>query len=360
MALGSIVRKIHLWVGITFGLVASISGISGAMYVWQPELSSALNPELLKMKNIDSLNDAIFLKTASSLTTTHSDSISKMFLPYREQQTISIEFKNGKTNYYNSENGQFLGEKSTSIVFFEDLLKLHRTLFIPKIGKYVTGTSTIIFLLLILVSGIYIWYKTYSAALKNGFKIKCKSKKNKFNFDLHKVLGVSFFIPLLTIAFTGAYFTYNSYYKKALSVLDSKTILKQETQTNNPSSFKEILLDSDKCYALRAIYYPKDANDNYRFRYIESRFKKQGLRKTKELTVSTNLKTVSLTDYSNDVSSNRVAAQFYPVHIGEIAGLFGRILVFIAGLIPITLYITGFRIYLFKKRRTRKFLVDGN
>ncbi|RTY72565.1 PepSY domain-containing protein [Flavobacterium sp. LS1P28] len=355
MALGNIVRKIHFWVGITCGLVASISGLSGAMYVWQPEFSAALNPELLKMKNIDSLEDDVFLKTASSLATTHSDSISKMFLPYREQQTISIEFKNGKTNYYNSENGQFLGEKSASIVFFEDLLKFHRTLFIPKIGKYVTGTSTIVFLLLILLSGIYIWYKTYSSTLKNGFKIKWKSKKKKFNFDLHKVLGVSFFIPLLTISFTGAYFTYNSYYKKALSVLDSRTILKQETQNKNPPSFATILLDSDKSYDLRAIYYLKDANDNYRFRYIESRFKTQGLRKTKELTVSTNLKTISLTDYRNDATSNRLAAQFYPVHTGEIAGLFGRILVFIAGLIPLTLYITGFRIYLSKKRRLRKF-----
>ncbi|MBE0393240.1 PepSY domain-containing protein [Flavobacterium sp. PL002] len=360
MALGNIVRKFHLWVGITCGLVASISGISGAMYVWQPELSAALNPELLKMKNIDSLEEAVFLKTAASLTATHSDSISKMFLPYREQQTISIEFKNGKINYYNSENGQFLGERSASIVFFENLLKFHRTLLIPEIGKYVTGTSTIIFLLVILLSGIYIWYKTYSATLKNGFKIKWKSKKKKFNFDLHKVLGISFFIPLLTIAFTGAYFTYNSYYKKALSVLDSKTIFKQEIQNSNPTSFAAILSNSDKSYALRAIYYPNDANDNYRFRYIESRFKTQGLRKTKELTVSTNLKIISLTDYKNDATSNRVAAQFYPVHIGEIAGPFGRILVFIAGLIPITLYITGFRIYLFKKRRKKKFLVDGN
>jgi len=357
MALGSIVRKIHLWVGITFGLVASISGISGAMYVWQPELSSALNPELLKMKNIGGLDDAVFLQTASFLTATHSDSIGKMFLPYREQQTISIEFKNGKTNYYNSENGQYLGEKSASIVFFEDLLKFHRTLLIPKIGKYVTGTSTVIFLLMILLSGIYIWCKTYSTSLKNGFKIKWKSKKNKFNFDLHKVLGVSFFIPLLVISFTGGYFTYNSYYEKVLSVLDSKVKPRQIVQNDIPSSFKEALLHSDKSYVLRAIYYPKEANGFYKFRYIESRFITQGLRKTKELTIGSNKKIISLTDYRDDTTSHRMAAQFYPVHIGEIAGTFGRILVFIAGLIPVTLYITGFRIYRSKKLRIRKFTV---
>jgi uncharacterized iron-regulated membrane protein len=354
MTLGSIVRKIHLWVGITCGLLASVSGITGAMYVWQPELTAALNPELLIAKNIDTLDDAVFIQTASFLAATHSDSISKMFLPYREQQTISIQFTNGETKYYNPENGQFLGDKSASIVFFEDLLEFHRTLLIPKIGKYVTGTSTIIFLLLILLSGIYIWYKTYCTKFKNGFKLKWKSKKKKFNFDLHKLLGVSFFIPLLAIAFTGAYFTYNTYYKKALSVIDSKPALEQVAQIDTTTSFKDILLHSDKSYALRAIYYPKNANDVYRFRYIKSRFITQGLRKTKELTISTNQKIISLSDYRYDPVSDRIAAQFYPVHIGEIAGTFGRILVFIAGLIPITLYITGFRIYLSKKRRTRK------
>lgn len=359
MPLGSIVRKIHLWVGITCGLIASISGISGAMYVWQPELSAALNPELLRMKNIDSLDDDVFLKTAASLMATHSNTISKMFLPYREQQTISIEFKNGITNYYNSQNGQFLGEKSDSIVFFEDLLKFHRTLFIPSIGKYVTGTSTIVFFLLILLSGINIWYKTYRIKVRNGFKINWKSKRKKFNFDLHKVLGVSFFIPLWIIAFTGAYFTYNSYYKKALSVLDKKDF-KQTTQTKNYLSFEEILFNSDKVYALRAIYYPQKPNENFRLRYVESRFITKGLRKTKELTVNTKLEIISLTDYMNDATSKRLAAQVYAVHIGEIAGLFGRILVFISGLIPIVLYITGFKIYLSKKRRTRKFMVGGS
>jgi uncharacterized iron-regulated membrane protein len=355
MALGSVVRKIHLWVGITCGLLASISGITGAMYVWQPELIGALNPELLKVKNIDRLDDAVFVETASFLTKTHSDSISKMFLPYREQQTISIQFTNGETKYYNPENGQFLGDKSASIVFFEDLLKFHRTLLIPKIGKYVTGGSTIIFFLLILLSGIYIWYKNYCTNLKNGFKIKWKSKKKKFNFDLHKVLGVSFFIPLFAMAFTGAYFTYNTYYKKALSVIDSKTDLRQVAQIDTTASFEDVLSHSDKSYALRAIYYPKKENGVYRFRYIESRFVTQGLRKTKELTISTNQKIISLTDYRYEPLSKRIAAQFYPVHVGEIAGTFGRILVFIAGLIPITLYITGFRIYLSKKRRTKEF-----
>ncbi len=323
------------------------------MYVWQPELTAALNPELLKAKNIDALDDAVFAQTASFLADTHADSISKIMLPYRGQQTISIQFKNGKTKYYHPENGRFLGNASASIVFFEKLLEFHRTLFIPKIGKYVTGTSTLVFLLMILASGIYIWSKNYGSNLKEGFRLKWNSKRKKFNFDLHKVLGIGFFVPLLIIAFTGAYFTYNSYYKKALSILDRERVAPSK-QTATITSFNEALLHSDESYALWAIYYPQNANEDYRFRYIKNRYIVPGLRKTKEQILITDHGMTTLADYGNSTLSNRIAAQFYPIHIGEIAGTFGRILVFISGLVPITLYITGIRIYLSKKRRRKR------
>ncbi|WP_146032853.1 PepSY domain-containing protein, partial [Arenibacter sp. NBRC 103722] len=42
-----IIRNLHLWLGLTCGLIASISGLTGSLYIWQPELSAMLNPELL-------------------------------------------------------------------------------------------------------------------------------------------------------------------------------------------------------------------------------------------------------------------------------------------------------------------------
>ncbi|WP_262495105.1 PepSY domain-containing protein, partial [Arenibacter sp. NBRC 103722] len=41
------IRNLHLWLGLTCGLIASISGLTGSLYIWQPELSAMLNPELL-------------------------------------------------------------------------------------------------------------------------------------------------------------------------------------------------------------------------------------------------------------------------------------------------------------------------
>ncbi|CAH8282338.1 putative iron-regulated membrane protein [Mariniflexile fucanivorans] len=355
LSFNTTIRKIHLWLGLTCGLIASFSGLTGSLYVWQPEITAALNPELLQVENIENIKEGTILKSAVSLIETRKDRIDKIFLPYREQQTIAIQFKNGKTNYYHPVTSESLGEKSVSISFFESLLNLHRTLGIPLIGKYIIGTSAIIFFLILITSGVYIWWKAYANNLRKGIKVKWKAKKRKFNFDLHKALGIYFFIPLLIIAFTGSYFTFNSTYKSVLKVFNSQhTNLIKQQKNENFSSLNETLLNSNKGYALRAIYFPKDKTDKYRLRYIKNRFIKAGYRKTKEVEITKKGDITTLSDFRFDSNSNRIAAQFYPIHIGEIAGVFGRILVFISGVVPLVLFITGFRMYRLKKKKGLK------
>ncbi|WP_146032828.1 PepSY-associated TM helix domain-containing protein, partial [Arenibacter sp. NBRC 103722] len=104
-------------------------------------------------------------------------------------------------------------------------------------------------------------------------------------------------------------------------------------------------------YDLRTVILPKNKQEGYHFRYIQDRFLMEGLRKTKELKIDQKGTITSLTDFQTDPNSNRIAAQFYPVHIGEIGGLWGRILVFISGLIPLTLFITGLKLFVLKKKK---------
>lgn len=348
------IRNLHLWLGLTCGLIASISGLTGSLYIWQPEITSMLNPELLKIDQNNLLDGTRLYTTANNLLQQHGDSIAKINLPYREQKTISLEYTNGETNYYHPISGSLLGKKSSSIEFFENLLNFHRTLGIPKIGKYITGSSTLLFFLLLLSSGAYLWWKTYRTNLIKGFKIKWTAKKKKLNYDLHKAIGASFFVPLMAIAFTGAYFTYNNYYKTALSIFNDSAkpkSVQNELKIGSPISHKEYLLNPDKDYDLRTVILPKNKQEGYHFRYIQDRFLMEGLRKTKELKIDQKGSITSLTDFQTDPNSNRIAAQFYPVHIGEIGGLWGRILVFISGLIPITLFITGLKLYLLKTKR---------
>ncbi len=131
------------------------------------------------------------------------------------------------------------------------------------------------------------------------------------------------------------------------------------THIKGSSALYETLLDSNEDYVLRAIYFPKDKTDNYRLRYIKNRWIQAGYRKTKEVEINKKGEIRTLSDFKFDSNSNRIAAQFYPIHIGEIAGVYGRIMVFISGMVPLVLFITGFRIYLLKKNKVFKRKVLG-
>lgn len=345
------IKQLHLWTGLSSGFIAAFSGITGALYVWQPEITAALNPEILTVENVVSVSESEIHSTALGLAKRYGDSITALNLPYREQQTVSVVFRNGKTLFYHPGTAQFLGEKSSSMIFFEDLLRVHRTLGIPEYGKYIVGGSAVIFFMLLLSSGFYIWWKRYSRKLKKGCTFKMRAKPKRWNYDLHKITGIAFMVPLAIMAISGAYFTYVPYYKKFFTLADTLVPKSKEVHyAHDTATFYEQLAFPAGDYKLRAVVFPNADNEYYHFRYIQDRSIHAGLRRVKELKINQNAEQFSLTQFHTDTPGDKILAQMYPIHIGEIAGSIGRMMVFIAGWIPALLLFTGFRYYLLRKR----------
>lgn len=349
-------KKIHLWIGLVCGFVSSISGLSGSLYVWQPEILQALNPEILTVSNIDTLKEEAIHETASKLYTRFGRDLSALHLPYREQQSIQLVFKDGENRYFHPETGGALGEKTSSIRFFEHLLRFHRTLLIPRYGNYLVGGSAILFFSLLLTSGVYLWWKRYSKNPRKGFSVSKNLPRGILYYDFHKLLGILFLIPLLVISVSGSFFTFMPTWKAALQVLDSpaKETKRMSGEAFSFHSLEEALsLPSEDEYKLRSVYFAEETSGKYRFRYVKNRFISAGLRETKEIEVNQDLQVTMFAEYHQNSLSEKIAAQAYPVHIGETIGLFGRIAVFITGLIPSILLITGYRFYRFRKSNKR-------
>ena len=345
-----IIKFVHLWLGLTCGLLVSISGITGALYVWQPEIIRALDSDLLLVTDGKLPAENVILSTANKIVKQHKNP-QYIFLPYREQQTISVINKEGITQYYHPETAELLGAKTKTIIFFEDLLNIHRSLGIPIIGKYIVGTSSIIFFLFLLSSGLFLWWRTYSSKLVKGLHIKWKAKKNRLNYDIHKTLGILFFIPLIIIAFTGGYFTYHQLYKSGFSILDNRD--KTATKTGEKFTMDMAFTETSNSYYLRALYLPTKEDNNFKYRYVNHREITSGLRKTNDIITNENAIISSFSEFNSDSLSEKITAQMYVFHIGEIAGFLGRFLVFICGFVPLILFVTGLRFYLSGKKAKR-------
>lgn len=350
-------QKIHLWLGLVSGLIVTVTGLSGSLYLWQPELSALFNPELLTIRNHEPVSEEVIHRTAFDLYQMNGDSLLQIGLPYRERQSISLTFTSGTTAFFHPVTGTFLGTKSSSMHFFEGLLRFHRTLLIPVYGRYIVGGNAFIFVAFILTSGFYLWWKRNRGRLRKGFTMKSRNRKMRFNYDLHKVLGIYFLLPLLLLGISGCYFTLIHLGKPAPPPTGKNNPVAPVYSASDrprPTVDERIGTPLNDGYLLRAVYMPKSPTGHFRFRYIGARTPGKGVRKTREIVISRTGEIVNMSDFSEKPVTGKMADQMYPVHTGEIMGLAGRILVFLSGFIPLILWITGFRLYRFRKQAQKK------
>lgn len=348
-----IIKMLHLWLGLTIGAVVSFSGLTGALYVWEPEISAYLSKQELNIKAITKPNYKTNIQTALELKKIYGDSIEKIQLPYRKNQYVALTFLNGTTSYYHPENSTYLGSNLKIVSFFKTLLQLHRNLCLKTYGGYIMGISSLIFCFFILFSGFLLWRRSYKKRWKKGFVMKWFTSKKKFNYNLHKIAGIYFIIPLMIMSFSGGYFTFYKEYRKIFSVLpDYKNKDIDAVKNIKIGTLFSIEEQSEKLlptYKLWSIYFPVNKDGSYRFRFVNNIEITNGLRKTTDVFTDKNLITKKVSSFNTASSALKILGQMYPIHIGESLGFFHRLLVFISGVIPLVLYITGIRFYLNKK-----------
>lgn len=125
--------------------------------------------------------------------------------------------KPGRTSVYVDQyTGKIKGQYERA-PFFTVMFRMHRWLLDSMKpgetvfwGKVIVGTSTLMFVL-VLVSGIIIWWPRTSRALKNWLKITLSKGWRRFWYDLHVAGGIYACVFLLAMALTGLTWSFQWY-----------------------------------------------------------------------------------------------------------------------------------------------------
>ncbi|WP_333879086.1 PepSY-associated TM helix domain-containing protein [Methylobacter sp.] len=263
-------------------------------------------------------------------------------------------------NPYNAEvvSSRFWGEFAMTWLF-----DLHYALLLDEAGKTLMGIVG--FLLLIpLLSGIYLWWPA-SGKLRQGLSIKRRASKPRLIFDLHKTHGVYSYVIMLLLLVSGVILELPTVFKPAINYL-SPLYQAKANQSQYQAGYFRISLDQAVAIAtplypgavLRWIETPNGPNGSYRIMLYQQGEPSFRFPKT----------TVWIDQYNGAVLSTRnprlehIGDTFinwlHPLHNGEIAGITGRLLVFISGFIPAVLYVTGIIRWL-QKRKARTSKVRG-
>lgn len=375
-----IAYQLHLWLGLTSGLIVVIMAATGCILAFEEELKHIVHPNRYFVENIGrkklelsqltekaekALPEGLKVKRVVMSSDPSRTYVFRTLKMDEEAWTYWGTYLYYYRIYVDPYNGKVQEVEDAKKDFFEIVLDLHRRLLLgEKIGKTITGYSTLIFAI-ILLSGLVIWYprKMSKTMLKGMFFIKTSANWKRINYDAHNVLGFYAVIPLLLISYSALIWSFedvdkcvkntlngNTTEKKAKSTIPSEELSDRNNILNLIGNTMEKGL-KDKKSAL--INFPRSEEGTY---YAELTYDGRQYRNEH----------FNFDQYSGDILKSQsyknknigygtaLRERNYDLHTGSILGLTTRIIYFLVAVIALSLPITGFIIYLNKKKKKPK------
>lgn len=191
-----ILRKIHLWLAMPFGIVISIICLTGALLVIEKPVTRMLYPDFYNEVPVTHAQNSPYTTQGSPLTVGTSHDVPEN----RQKELHKVE-----------------KPKKKRLPFFRKVMQLHRWLLDPpakkgekSVGKIIVGLSTVAFVFS-LISGMFIWWPRNAKVLRNRLSVKFRKGWRRFLLDAHVSLGFWVFVFLLLMALTGLTWSFQSY-----------------------------------------------------------------------------------------------------------------------------------------------------
>ena len=207
-------RKIHLWLSVPTGIIITLVCFSGAMLVFEKEITEAIKPELYFVK--EAKGEPIPMqKLMEKVEETLPDSVSisgvTVFADSTRTYQVSLSKPRRASIYVNQYTGEVTG-RSERLPFFNTMFHLHRWLLGSStgVGKLLTGICTLV-LVFILITGILMWLTNRNKPLKASLAIHVTKGWGRFWHDLHVAGGIYTTIFLLAMALTGLTWSFSWY-----------------------------------------------------------------------------------------------------------------------------------------------------
>lgn len=348
------------------GLVIVLLGITGCILAFEVEIRNATEP----FRQVAPQQKAYLLPSQLK-------SIADQQLQFGKALGIEYPGRNKAAiaSYYNEEQyellfmnpytGEVLKYKNMNRDFFRIVLDGHFYLWLPHaIGQPIVASATLIFLLL-LISGLILWWPRNKAARKQRFSIKWSAKWRRKNYDLHQVLGFYMTWIAVFIAITGLVFGFE-WFARSVYWLSSggETLAKHKHPVSDTTLPRNTFNMADHLWKQHlavvqpnesvGVYFAATQSDPVEVvvnhqpgTYYRSDYFHYDQYTGKELVAEGSYGG----RYEDADAADKLVRMNYDIHVGAIWGITGKLLAFFASLIAASLPITGFCIWWGRKRK---------
>lgn len=212
------IKQLHIWLSIPLGVVFSIICFSGAMLVFEKEITPHLQSEYYFVDSTEGEPLPIErLREAVEATLADDEEIKRVEISEDDERSYIFHLNKRRTKVsVDQYSGEVLGRVERH-PFFATMFRLHRWLMDSpeghgkmSAGKLVVGISTLA-MIIVLISGIVVWWPKSIAMLKNRLLVSINKGWHRFWYDMHVSVGFYVAILLLIMALTGLVWSFGWY-----------------------------------------------------------------------------------------------------------------------------------------------------
>jgi uncharacterized iron-regulated membrane protein len=375
-------NKIHLYAGLTCGLIVISVCFSGSLYVYNTEIREFFDSELYFVEQSGQRMGAEELKRVLEI----GEESKVVGLNWNAEADRSVQFTlkkeneegKGNTFYVNPYTGELLGnssDKTATAEFMGYMFSLHRWLLLDRLenpilgsmgnrdlGRFINGVSTLLFLLGV-ITGIVIWIPNKAKNWRQGLKIRWSGNWKRVNHDLHNTLAFYSLIFLFIMASTGPFWSFNWYREGYQKTFDTyQTEAQKEAEMNLPKptfvlnesiNLNDILAKTNQILNFEGpvrISLPTSSTEPIGVRkYHSGFFAGTG---SDDLTISPeNLEVLESKYFAELPLRQQIGRSVKALHTGEIFGQFSKFLWFLACAVATSLPVSGTLIWWNKRKK---------
>lgn len=363
--LKKVLFQLHWFFGITAGLVLALMGITGALYSFEDEILDVLNPDTLLVEEraaaLPPLELVHKLEAATGLTvailrveTLGNRAAQVYFTPEPGER------RGPKRNFdpYTGElKGDALGEG-----FFDFILQVHRYLAAGEVGKQVTAACTLI-LLFFCLSGLYLRWPRNALSWRVWLTMDWAKKGRSFNWDLHSVFGTWCLLFYLLFAITGLNWSYDWVSNGLNTLMGDAPSVQRKPPVVTANKTAPLVVDYAAVWdsiqrmagpELRAYNLRLPASGGQPATVFYLLKDSPHPRALNSITLDpANGQVSAVSRYAERGLGAQLLASNYALHVGSYFGLAGRIIMTGASLMTPLFFITGWLLYLDRRRKKR-------
>jgi uncharacterized iron-regulated membrane protein len=347
---------LHLYLGLSLGLLMALLGLTGSLSVYGEELDRLAYPALYAPETAPSdwkplpviveagsrsAGPGYALRTIEILSASPSTVLLTFTLPDGEARLLHLDRR----------SAALLGSRPPEQSLQSRLLHWHERLLFPAFGPNYAGVVGLL-LAVSLASGLYVWWPAHGR-WRQHLSVNRGGSAKRFHYELHRTVGVAAFLVLAVSCVTGIYqaFPQSLNWLAGEETTASENIAASFPAAGGLAETAALALSRFRDAELRSAEL-LDA-ETRQYRIILHHAPAIGWRRGEHrLWVdAASGDVVREMDPRQKSAAGRFLGILPAIHSGDALGAAGRALMFLGGLVPSLLFVTGVRLWWLRRRR---------